>query len=266
MALAGCGAPRPNILPPATPLLSASLEQLVAGYNRNAQAIQTMSLKLVVTAHAGRHKYIGVNSYLLTARPADIRIWGTFTLVGRLFDMASDGDTFELSLPTTSQFFEGHNDVIPEKVKNPLEKIRPQIIRNALLINSIAPTARVALDPSAPENEYRVLVLAAAGDSTERILRSITFSRYDLQPHQQVIYDADGLHGTHATYDKYTVVAGIPVPTRMTIDRPIEGYALNLRVVRGGITLNRPFPDPHTFQLTPPAGSTVIHISPVLTH
>lgn len=225
-----------------------------------------MSLKLVVTAHAGRHKYIGVNSYLLTARPADIRIWGTFTLVGRLFDMASDGDTFELSLPTTSQFFEGHNDVIPEKVKNPLEKIRPQIIRNALLINSIAPTARVALDPSAPENEYRVLVLAAAGDSTERILRSITFSRYDLQPHQQVIYDADGLHGTHATYDKYTVVAGIPVPTRMTIDRPIEGYALNLRVVRGGITLNRPFPDPHTFQLTPPAGSTVIHISPVLTH
>lgn len=219
-----------------------------------------MSLKLVLTARAGKHKYSAVNGYLLTEKPANIRIWGTFTLLGRLFDMASDGENFELSLPTRNQFIVGRNDASPGPVKNPLENIRPQIIRNALLINPIAPQERAALDPAAAEDTYDVLVLAAGPDGTDRLVRRITFSRTDLLVHAQVIYDADGVHATHAVYDHYTLVDSIPVPTRMTIARPKDDYSLALQVAKNGVVLNRPFPQPNTFQLVPPAGATVIHL------
>ncbi|MFI5267945.1 MAG: hypothetical protein ACHQ7M_11270 [Chloroflexota bacterium] len=249
------------VAPPAAALLSSGLEPLVAGFNRNASAIQTMSLKLQLTARAGKKKYNRIGAFLLTRKPAGIRLWGTVPLLGRLFDMASNGTEFELSIPSRSKFIEGQNDVIPEHVSNPFELLRPQIILNALLINPVASTEQIALDPSAGPGTYDVLVLQTSADSFDHLARRITFSRLDLLPHRQVLYDRDGVHQTIATYDHFTVRNNVPIPTDITISRPLEGYALHLQLDPSGIVLNQPFTDPNTFQLTPPPGATVIKLS-----
>lgn len=254
---AACGR-RPKPLPPSAPLRSASLPELVSSFNANAQAIQTMSLKLNLSARTGKHKYPKITAYLLVRKPGDIRLWGTFTLVGKLFDMASNGQHFELSLPTRNQFFVGLNDVIPAKASNPWEKMRPQVILNALLTNAIAPGDDVALDPGAPPATYQVLVLADRSDHQQRLVRRITFSRYDLLPHGQEIYDGDGIHFTRATYSDYTIRNNLPIPTKIVIERPVEGYTLELQLNPSAIVLNRPFTAPNTFQLTPPPGAAII--------
>lgn len=259
LLLSACGR-RPQPQPPQAQYRSASLTELVSSFNRNAQAIQTMSLKLELSAQAGKHKYPGITAFLLIQKPAYIRLWGTFTLIGRLFDMASNGEHFELSLPTRNQFIVGRNSVIPEKAGNPLEKLRPQVILNALLTNAIPDGDDRALDPGAPPDTYAVLVLAPEGDHSQRLERRIGFSRYDLLPHSQEIYDGDGIHLTRATYNAYTIRDNIPVPTDITIERPVEGYTLHLKLQSGGINLNQPFTAPNTFELTAPPGSTVITI------
>lgn len=261
LLLGACGAPKPKLVAPSAKMLSATIGQLVANFNRNADAVKTMQLKLELTAHSGEKKEPSVTAFLLTQKPASIRIWGTFTLLGRVFDMASDGTVFELFLPTSNQFYEGRNDVIPAVAKDPLKKMRPQVVRNALLINPIAPGEHVALDPAAGAAEYRVLVLAPGSMGVDRLVRSISFSRYDLLPHSQIIYDKDGVHATHASYGDFTLSDGVPVPTEMNIERPVEGYSLRLRVVPGGITLNHPFATADPFELQPPPGSKVIKLS-----
>lgn len=254
---AACGR-RPRPLPPSVPLRSATLPELVSSFNANAHAIQTMSLKLNLSAKTGKHKYPKITAYLLVRKPGDIRLWGTFTLVGKLFDMASNGQHFELSLPTRNQFFVGLNDLIPAKASNPWEKMRPQVILNALLTNPIASGDDVALDPGAPPATYQVLVLTDQSDHQQHLQRRITFSRYDLLPHSQDIYDGDGIHFTRATYSDYTVRDNLPIPTKIVIERPVEGYTLGLQLNPNAIVLNRPFNAPNTFQLTPPPGAAVI--------
>jgi len=258
---AGWRAPRPKPQPPSAKLLSASLQQLVSTFNKNAEAIQSMTLKLELTAKVGDKKYPRINAFLLTQKPSSIRLWGTFTLVGRLFDMASDGTHFELSLPTRNQLIEGQNNVIPAVTANPLEKLRPQVRLNALLSNPIAPDLHVALDPSETAAEYDVLVLQSGPGQVDHLLRRITFSRYDLMPHSQVIYDGDGVHSTRASYSNFTERQGIPIPTDITIERPVEGYTLRLQVASDGIAINKPSTAPHPFQLDTPPGSTVIKLS-----
>lgn len=262
----GCGARPGAPQPPTVPLQSASLAQLVANFNQSASAIQTMSLKLELTAKVGKKSYPHVNAFLLTQKPTSIRIWGTFTLIGRLFDMASDGTHFELSLPTRSQFIVGENKIIPPTASSPLAKLRPQVILNALLINPIPASQHVALDPDTDPSEYEVLVLQPGEDGAEHLQRRIFFSRVDLLPHRQVIYDGDQVHETRAAYSRFTLRNGIPIPADITIQRPVEGYSLRLQIASNGITLNVPFTVPHTFDLQPPAGSTVIKISADPTH
>ncbi len=221
-----------------------------------------MSLKLTLTAAAGKKKYPGVNSFLLTESPASIRVWGTFTLVGRLFDLASDGENFELSLPTRNQLIVGKNNVIPPDPEHPFNTLRPQVIRNALLINPIADGLHVAFDPDESPDTYDVLVLAPGRNQVDTLRRRITFSRVDLLPRRQVIYDGDGVHATRATYGHYITVSGVAVPLQMTIERPVEGYTLRLQVNSSGIVLNRPFPAPNTFTLAQPPGSTLTKLAP----
>ncbi|MGH9481441.1 MAG: hypothetical protein ACRD1L_05060 [Terriglobales bacterium] len=232
----------------------------MASLNRNASAVQTMYLKLNLTAKSGKQTY-HLRSFLLTRKPAEIRLWATVPIAGRVFDMASDGTQFELSVPPRNKFYVGQNSVIPEKVSNPLEQLRPQIILNALPINPILPPQQTALDPGTDGDVYDVLVFETNASGYARLARRITFSRYDLLPHRQIIYDRDGVHRTIATYNSYTVRNDLPVPTDILISRPVERYSLRMQLARDGITLNAPTPVPNPFALQPAPGMTVIKLS-----
>jgi len=257
---AGCAA-RPALVLPSAPLQTASLDQLVTAFNHNADAIRTMSVKLELTAHVGKVAKPRVSGYLLTEKPSSIRIWGGVPLLGREFDMASNGTDFELSIPARSKFYEGQNAVIPENVGSPLEKLRPQIILNALLTNPIDGGDHTLIDPDSKNGEYDVLVLHTGRDSQDHVVRDIIFSRTDLLPKRQILYDADGVHTTVATYGKFVVHDSIPFATDITIARPVDAYALHLQIDKNGITFNQPFSGPNPFVLAPPQGYSVIKLS-----
>lgn len=258
--LAGCGrAPMPH--PPEPPLQTATLQELVARFNQNANAVQTMTLKLNLSVKTTAKKYPKLSTYLLTQKPSDIRISGSITLLGRIFDMASDGSRFEVNIPPDNQFVVGRNDVIPAETSNPLEKLRPQVILNALLTNPIAPTQHVAFDPDESTHDYDLLVIAPGDNGVDHLVRRITFSRYDLLPHRQVIYDGDQIHATVAEYSHFVLLNDIAIPLDMNLERPVEGYALHLQIASNGVTLNKPFTTANPFELQPPAGSRVVKIS-----
>ena len=251
---------------PLAPMKTASLQQLVDIFNRETNAISTMNAKVDLVASTGGARsgtitqYRDIIAYLLVRKPADIRLVGQFSLIGTLFDMASDGTNFQLDLPTKGQFIVGHNNVIPAHVKNPLEKLRPQVILQALLINPIASNETVAAmnDNAETSAEYTMLVLRPDGKGIVHLVRKITFSRYDLLPRRQVIYDDQGFVATRASYGEYSLVQGVEIPGEIVIERPQEEYSLRLTVQK--MSLNRPL-GTEKFHLDRPPNSKLIQLS-----
>lgn len=251
---------------PLAPMKTATLQQLVNIFNRETNAITTMNAKVDLVASTGGARsgtitqYRDIIAYLLVQKPSDIRLVGQFSLIGTLFDMASDGTTFQLNLPTKGQFIVGQNNVIPAHVKNPLEKLRPQVILQALLINPIAGDETVAAmnDNAESSAEYTMLVLRPDGKGLVHLVRKIIFSRYDLLPRRQVIYDDQGFVATRASYGEYSLVQGVEIPHQLVIERPQEEYSLRLTVQK--MTLNRPM-GAEKFHLTQPPNTKLIRLS-----
>lgn len=269
MALTGCGVlwSRHKVARlPQIPLKSATLQQLVARLDDEANGIHTVDAKLLLMASTGGPRsgavteYHDIVAYLLVRKPAYIRLLGQFSIFGTVFDMVSNGQTFELSIPPKNQFFVGHNDVVPQHVKNPLEKLRPQVILDALLINPIRPGQQVAAmnDFSEARAQYTLLVLSPGNGGIDHVVRKIIFSRYDLQPREEVIYQPDGAVATDVQFGEFVPVQGIPFPSQIVIRRPQDEYSIRMLMQR--VTFNRPL-QPSQFTMQPPPGSHIIHLS-----
>jgi outer membrane lipoprotein-sorting protein len=82
--------------------------------------------------------------------------------------------------------------------------------------------------------------------------RKIIFSRVDLKPHRQLIYDDQGQLATEAIYENFADYQGISFPSQIVINRPQEGYSIQLTIVK--LTLNEPLKD-EQFDLQQPPGS-----------
>jgi len=92
----------------------ATREELFEAYNLIARGTKTLNATVVLKPTAGS-KYSGVideyhevKAFLLAARPAEIRVIGQAPVVGTtVFDMASDGETFRVSIPSKNKFLVG---------------------------------------------------------------------------------------------------------------------------------------------------------------
>ena len=87
--------------------------------------------------------------------------------------------------------------------------------------------------------------------------RKIVFSRTDLLPHRQLLYDDKGNLATNALYEDYREQNGISFPWQIEISRPQEEYDMTLTVVK--LELNQPMPD-DKFVLEQPPGVEVVHL------
>ena len=83
------------------------------------------------------------------------------------------------------------------------------------------------------------------------------FSRADLLPHRQLIYDEQGNLVTEAKYESYKDFNGIQFPTDIDIWRPKEEYSIGITVVK--LTINEPLTDDQ-FALTQPPGSQLVDL------
>jgi hypothetical protein len=147
--------------------------------------------------------------------------------------------------------------------------MRPQHISDALLLKPIDPereivvlenTTEVVKDPKthkdAEQDAYAVLVIDK-DEFGHFLSRRIVFSRTDLLPHEQFLYNRQGKLVTYARYENFTEKDGIKLPEMVSIQRPIEGYSLVLNMVK--LDVNVPLTDDQ-FVLTQPPGSQLINL------
>jgi len=161
------------------------------------------------------------------------------------------------------------NQMTTANTDQPMENIRPQNIYEALLIPAIDAASELAVMSRSYETlhdakghpvlqeDYELIVIRKNGDKDAYLARKIVFSRIDLKPHRQFIYDEDGKVGTDARYAEYKEYDGISFPSRIEIIRPQEEYDITLNMLK--VEINKPLTDDQ-FVLEQPAGAEVVHL------
>jgi len=184
------------------------------------------------------------------------------------FDMVSNGQTFELWIPPKNRFVVGNNEVQATNPDKPMENLRPQNIYEALFIEPIRQPEVAVLESNymilhdaknhtVLQPDYELIVVKMDGDYQGRLARKIVFSRVDLHPSEQIIYDDHGKVVTDARYADYKDYDGIRFPSRLEIDRPQEEYDIRMNVLK--LELNKPLTDDQ-FVLAQPPGAEVVHL------
>jgi outer membrane lipoprotein-sorting protein len=257
------------------PLQSATQQQLVDAINAQAAKIQTMQAAVDIdTSVGGVNKgrvtdYKEIRGYVLARKPAMLRLIGLMPIVrNRAFDMVSDGNEFKLWIPPKNRFVTGRNDVESANPKQPLESVRPQNLYEAILIREIEPDNEIAVLENGYETvldskRHRVeqpdyeIVVVRRGKKGWFLSRKIIFSRTDLKPHRQFIYDEAGNLATDVRYGDYKNYDDISFPTQTEIEGPQEEYDITLNIVK--LEFNKGLTDDQ-FDLPQPAGAEVVHL------
>lgn len=255
-------------------LKNATKQDLITYINSEAAKVQSMQATVDIDTSVGGAKkgkvteYEQIRGFVLARKPEMLRMIGLFPVVrNRAFDMVSDGHEFKLWLPTKNRFVVGRNDVMSPNPAQPLENLRPQIIYQALLLHEIGPdetaifengTETVPGEKGHPleQPNYAIDVIRRSGDDSW-LSRKIFFSRLDLRPNRQLIYDQAENIVTDARYTDYKDYDGVTFPSKIEIKRPEEEYDITLTILKPG--LNQPLTD-DKFVLEQPDGAQVIHL------
>ncbi len=268
-----------KVIPAATRPVAkeATEEDLLDRYNtlaRNVQALDaTVELKTTTgSAYNGViNEYHEVKAFVLAARPSYIRMVGQVPVVGKtIFDMASDGRSFQVSIPPRNKFLEGPV-ALTRQSDNPIENLRPQHLTEALLWPEILKEESVLLEEANDESgRYYVLTVLRGGYKTE-ILRKVWFDRADLNMVRLASYGPKGVLLSDVRYSDWQPVdasaAGTSsaaggntrqeYPRNIHIDRTRDEYQLNMGIKK--IVLNEPL-EADRFTLAPPAGIEIVHV------
>ena len=256
------------------PLKSATQQELIEYINSQAEKIHGLQATVDIDTSVGGVKkgkvtdYKQIRGYVLIRPPAMLRMIGLLPIVrNKAFDMVSDGKEFKLWIPAKNRFIVGRNDVTTPNA-SPLENIRPQQIYDAMLLPKIDPDKEIAV----VENDFETvtdkkghqvqqadyeLEVIAKGEHGWFLSRKILFSRNDLLPHRQLVYDENGDLRTDARYEDYKDYNGINFPSQIEIWRPQEEYDITLTIVK--LQINEPLGN-DKFALEQPAGAEVVHL------
>ena len=256
------------------PLKNATQQQLIGYLNSQAAKIQSMQATVDIDPSVGDQKngkvtdYKEIRGYVLARKPAMLRMKGLMPVVrNTAFDMVSDGQNFKVWIPTKNKFVTGSNSEGVFQPEKRLENLRPQAIYDALLLREIGPDEIAVLENGyetvLDSKRHRVdqpdyeLAVVRKGPNGWFLSRKIFFSRTDLRPRRQTIYDQQGNIVTAAKYDQYTDYSGIEFPNAIEIERPQEDYNITLTMVK--LELNKTLKD-EQFALEQPSGAEVVHL------
>jgi len=257
----------------------ATREELIKRYNAVARGVRSLNATVELKPTAGS-KYSGViqeyhevKAFLLVARPASIRVIGQAPVIGKtVFDMASDGDTFRVWIPSKNKFLVGTVATTHTSDK-PIENLRPEHLLEAFLWPEIRSGEEVLFEEYNDDSgRYYVLTVLRGGYRTE-ILRKIWFDRAELEVARIEEFSSKGLLSADIHLSDWrqvdssapsanTAAATAADATSLfahtiVIDRPHDDYRLDLQVTK--ITLNDEIPAAR-FQLDQPPGSELVHV------
>jgi hypothetical protein len=257
------------------PLKEATQQQLIDSINQQCESVQSLKATVDIDSSVGGIKkgqvtdYKEIRGYVLLRKPNELHMIGLMPIVRTTaFDMVSSGDQFKLWIPPKNRFVVGSVRAQSRNSDQPLENIRPQNIYDALVIPCIDPDTEIAV----PENSYEILhdakgnrvlqedyeliIIRKVGNGG-KLDRKIIFSRVDLKPHHQYMYDDDGKIATDVRYAEYKDFNGANFASRIEISRPEEEYDITLNMLK--VDINTPLKD-EQFTLEQPAGAEVVHL------
>jgi outer membrane lipoprotein-sorting protein len=252
-------------------VMTATADQLVKVINDRCKEIHSLSTTVDFQLTEGgprkgkERTYTSFSGYILQRKPGALRVAGY--LVGLpAFDMATNGESFKLWIPSRNKVFEGSNAVTKES-SNPLENFRPSVFADSLLVGCISPDdlvtltseTRTELDAKSKQPtiqpDYDLTLLRRKGNSQELVPeRVIHFSRTDLQLYQEDMYDAKGTIQTTAIYGPMRTFGQQRFPSRVTIKRPLEELQILITIQK--LTVNLAVPD-DKFELKTPETATI---------
>lgn len=256
-------------------LKTATQAELIDYINSQAAKVQTMQATVDIDTTVGGEKkgkvidYQQIRGYVLLRKPAMLRMIGLMPIVrNRAFDMVSNGRSFKLWIPPKNRFVEGRNDVDTPNPKQSLENLRPQHIYDALLLREVDQRDEIAVIENGFETvkdasghnveqpDYEINVIHK-GERGWYLSRKLIFSRTDLLPHRQIVYDENGNPSTESRYEGYKDYNGLNFPSQIQIKRPQEEYDITLTMVK--LQLNQPLTN-DKFVLEQPSGADVVRL------
>ncbi len=254
-------------------VMTATADQLVKVINDRCEEIHSLSTTVDFQLTEGgprkgkEQTFTSFSGYILQRKPGSLRVAGNLPLVALpAFDMATDGESFRLWIPSRNKVFEGSNAVTKES-SNPLENFRPSVFADSLLVGCISPDdlvtltseTRTELDAKSKQPtiqpDYVLTVVRRKGNSQELIPeRVIHFSRTDLQLYQEDMYDAKGTIQTTAIYGPMQTFGQQKFPGSVTIKRPLEELQIVITIEK--LTVNLAISD-DKFKLKTPEAVTI---------
>ncbi len=278
--LSGCSLfPTTRKLPvPRQPLVTytvgadALVEQLNkrwAGMNALTATVEMKATELK-TKEGVEKDFPSCRGFILLRKPQMLRVVAQYFGV-RVFELASDGERFTLSIPSKSKAIEGSNQ-LEKKSANQLENLRPGFFFDAMMVRGLEPddfysvTADTETIEDAQKKHLYIVpeyVLSITrhnpGSRNDIPVRVVTFHRDDLLPYQQDLYDSKGNLETQVSYTRYQDFGGAKYPSVVTIKRPLEGLQVVLTVERVVQNPDPPLTDGQ-FQIKLADGTQVQHL------
>ena len=248
-------------------------EDLVAQLNQRWDVLNTLVATVEIQASVMKTKegvakdITAFRGHILIRKPESMRVYGQVPILGTtMFDMASDGKTFTLYIPSRNKAVRGPNTV-KKKSASQVENMRPGFFFDAIVVQGLEPDDwyGVVADSETVEDAARkhlysvpeyILSISRHKPGSQQLqpVRVITFHRDDLLPYQQDLYDDEGNLETEVFYSNYADFGTSRYPSTVTIRRPLEEYQIVLTVEK--VVENMALTDDQ-FQVKLPEGTII---------
>jgi outer membrane lipoprotein-sorting protein len=251
LLLSGCMFSTRKLLIPKPPLVTQTVTptELVTRLNKNWEAIESLTahveiqLSVLKPAQGQARDYTSIRGQIVMRKPESLRVVGMFPVIGtKVFDMASDGKDFTVSIPVLNKAYKGPN-ALKKKSANQLENLRPAVFFDAMLVRGLdadgefmVTSETLTSEDTAKKHlflvpEYILSIMRRKTGTQELApVRIVRFHREDLQPCEQDTYDATGNLETQVLYSNYKEFDSVPYPSTIVIKRPLEELQIVLTV------------------------------------
>jgi outer membrane lipoprotein-sorting protein len=263
-------------------VMNADAIELVEAINKRYDEINSLTATVDFAAsvggtHTGKQTdYTSFHGFILFRKPMMLRVIGEVPVIRTIaFNLASNGDTFTLLIPHYSKAIQGSSSVTT-RAANPIENLRPSTFLDSIVIQRVTPDRIVSLINSSSTTveprtkqlietpQYDLTILKAGNPSSpsglpqvDKPLRVIHFSRINLMPTEQDIYDANGSVETQVIYGPYQDFNGTQYPASITINRLLDEYRITLTVEKLVLNPTNPPLTDKSFELEIPKGYKV---------
>jgi hypothetical protein len=237
---------------------------IINGYDRISD-LKANGLEITLTTYSNNRRretqWHSVPGYVLLRRPDLLHL----TLQNPLSkateaDVISVGDEMGLWVHKNNKFYIGKNsakELIAEDLQEYQDflRMRPSHIFDALLPKGMSPDApgiRISMEEAADANaKYYVISVFKEGRLPRiYILRKIWIERSEMVISRIQTFIEDGQVAADIEYSNPERVDDIMLPRNICMDRPLDGYMLNMEVKGKGWRTNSGVPDA-AFNLKP---------------